>query len=114
MMLYLIAGVIIFAGILTASCTLNKGWGIVLPNNHPYHRSIVDHLLVGLSSSAVFFGFILFLAAIYNILPSFYDVLGFIGLTLVPGILIFIGSVWQDFIIGKYRDWLVNKFGRKK
>jgi hypothetical protein len=65
------------------------------------------------SISTIFFGVIIYFAIRDHTHPSINDILGFLGISLVPGIIVFLGSLWSYFIVGKYRDLLFGIISKK-
>lgn len=78
-------------------------------------RIIAASALAGLSVTFLFFGVVNFFEAITE--PSFqfriYDLVTSLALFLVPGLIVFLGSVWQYFQVGIFREALLEHFRKR-
>jgi len=78
-------------------------------------RIIADSALAGLSVTFLFFGGVNFFESITE---RFYqiqikDLVTSLALFLVPGLIIFVGSVWQYFQVGIFREALIKHFKKR-
>ncbi len=87
-------------------------WGI----EWRFRAAIVDSALYGLSSSLALFGGVYFIATIANdTYPLDLSLLlKSIAIFLIPGFLVFLGSLFQYFVFGLYRDRLMGFILSKK
>ncbi len=76
---------------------------------------IADSALAGLSASLLFFSAVFFYSALMDPLFQFTrdDLLMSLLLFLTPGVVIFLGSLWQYFQVGVYREGLSNYIREK-
>lgn len=75
-------------------------------------RIIADSALAGLSVTFLFFGGVNFFESITG--PSYQfqirDLVTSLVLFLVPGLIVFVGSIWQYFQVGIFREALLGHF----
>jgi hypothetical protein len=78
-------------------------------------RIIADSALVGLSVTLLFFGGVNFFESISDPFYKFQlkELFTSLALFLVPGFIVFIGSIWQYFQVGIFREALLEHFKKR-
>lgn len=79
-------------------------------------RIIADSVLAGLSVTFLFFGGVNFFESITERSYQFQikNLIISLALFLVPGLIVFVGSVWQYFQVGIFREALLERFKKRR